>query len=123
LLSMNINQPRIMTGLLAGYCHFTGHWFKLGLLNIPESDRSKQASETASHVLCDCYTLATLRYWHLGWHFTEQMTEDISVSRILHFVLRYGAAWCTNTGAEQRIKYGQSACVTMCPPSVYSILF
>jgi hypothetical protein len=25
LLSMNINQPRIMTGLLAGYCHFTGH--------------------------------------------------------------------------------------------------
>jgi hypothetical protein len=23
LLSMNINQPRIMTGLLAGYCRFT----------------------------------------------------------------------------------------------------
>jgi hypothetical protein len=23
LLNMNINQPRVMTGLLAGYCHFT----------------------------------------------------------------------------------------------------
>jgi len=34
----------------------------------------------------------------------ELVSEDISVSRILHFVLRYGAARCMNTGAEQRIK-------------------
>jgi hypothetical protein len=47
LLSMNINQPRIMAGLLAGYFHFTGHLFKLGLVNIPECDRCKQALEIA----------------------------------------------------------------------------
>ena len=35
LLSMNINQPRIMTGLLAGYGLLKGHLFRLGLVNIP----------------------------------------------------------------------------------------
>jgi hypothetical protein len=59
----------------------------VGLVNSPECDRCKQASETASHVLCDCEALATLRFRHLGHHFMEPGGfEDISVSKILHFV-------------------------------------
>jgi hypothetical protein len=42
---------------------------------------------TASHMLCDCETLATLRLRHLGHHFVKPGDfEDISVSKILHFV-------------------------------------
>ena len=41
----------------------------------------------ASHALCDCEILATLRYWHLGCQFMKPNDfEDISVSKILHFV-------------------------------------
>jgi hypothetical protein len=87
LLSLNINQLRILTGLLTGHCHLKVHLFKLGLVNSPECDRCKQASETASHVLCDCKALAALRFRYLGCHFTKPGDfKDISVSRILHFV-------------------------------------
>jgi hypothetical protein len=76
-----------MTGLLTGHCHLKGHLFKLWLVNSPECNTCKQASETASHVLCDCESLATLRFRHLGHHFMKQGDfEDISVSKILHFV-------------------------------------
>jgi hypothetical protein len=54
LLNLSRNQLRIMTGLLTGHCHLKGCLFKLGLVNSPECDRCKQASEIASHVLCDC---------------------------------------------------------------------
>jgi hypothetical protein len=76
-----------MTKLLTGKCHLKGHLFKLGLVNSPECNRYKQASEMASHILCDCDALATLRFRHLGHHFTKPGDfEDISVSKILHFV-------------------------------------
>jgi hypothetical protein len=40
----------------------------------------------ASHVLCDCVELATLRFQHVGHHFMKPDDfEDISV-RILHYV-------------------------------------
>jgi hypothetical protein len=58
LLNPSRNQLR-MTGLLTGHCHLKGHLFKLGLVNSPKCNRCKQASETASHVLCDCEALAT----------------------------------------------------------------
>ena len=87
LLNLSRNQIRIMTGLLTGHCHLKGHLFKLGLVNSPEYNRCKQASEMASHVLCDCEALATLRFRHLGHHFMKPGDfEDISVSKILHFV-------------------------------------
>jgi hypothetical protein len=42
---------------------------------------------TASHVPCDCEALATLSFRHLGHHFMKRDDfEDISVSKILHFV-------------------------------------
>jgi hypothetical protein len=76
-----------MTGLLTGHCHLKGHLFKLGLVNSPKCNRCKQASETASHVLCDCEALATLRFRHLGHHFMKAGDfEDISVSKMLNFV-------------------------------------
>jgi hypothetical protein len=75
-----------MTGLLTGHCHLKGHLFKLGLINIPECDRYKEVSDTASHVLCDCEALATLRFRHLGLHFMRPGDfKNIPVSRILHF--------------------------------------
>jgi hypothetical protein len=55
----------------------------MGLVNSSECERCKQASETASHVLCDCEALATLRERHLGYHFMQQGDfEDITVSKI-----------------------------------------
>jgi len=45
----------------------------------------------ASHVVCDCEALATLRLGHLAHHFMETgYNEDICVSQILHFVQGVG---------------------------------
>jgi hypothetical protein len=75
-----------MTGLLTGHCHLKGHLFNLELVNNPKCDRCKQASDTASHVFCDCEALATSRFTHLGHHFMKPGDfEDISVSKIPHF--------------------------------------
>ena len=84
LLNLSRNQLRIFTGLVTGHCQLKGH---LGLVNISKCDRCMQASETTSNVQCDSQTLATIRSRHLGHHFMKPSDfEDISVSRILHFV-------------------------------------
>jgi len=84
LLNLSRNQVRILTGLLTRHCHLKGHLFELGLVNSPGCDRCKQASETATHILCDCEVLATLRYRHLDCRFMKPGDfEDISVSKIL----------------------------------------
>jgi len=45
----------------------------------------------ASHVLCECEALITLRYRHLGCHFLKPGDfEKISVSKILNFVQGVG---------------------------------
>jgi len=50
-------------------------------------DTCKQVSQTASHILCDCEALATLRFRYLGHHCMQPGEfEDISFSRILHFI-------------------------------------
>jgi hypothetical protein len=66
LLSISRIQLRITTGLLTGHCHLKGHLFKNGLVYSPKCDRCKQASEMASHVLCDHVELATLRFRHVS---------------------------------------------------------
>jgi hypothetical protein len=59
--------------------------------NSPKCDRYKQASETASHILCDCEALAALRIRHLGQPVMKPGDlDDISVSRILHCVQSAG---------------------------------
>jgi hypothetical protein len=91
LLNLSRNQLKILTGLLTGHCHLKGHLCNLGLVNSPECDRCKQASQVASHVLCDCEALATLRIMHLAHYFMKPCDfEDISVSKILHFVQGVG---------------------------------
>ena len=63
----------------------------MGLVNSPDCDRCKQASETTSHILCDSEATATLRFRHLDHHFMKPGAfEDISVSKILQFVQSVG---------------------------------
>jgi hypothetical protein len=80
LLSLSRNRLRIMTGVPKGHCHLKGHLFKLGLENSPEHDRHKQASETASHILCDREALAILRIRHLGCHLCNKVILQTSLS-------------------------------------------
>ena len=81
LLDLSRNQIRLITGLLTEYCHLKGHLLKLVLVNSPECDGCKQASEMASRILCHCEALATLRYRYLSHHFMKPGdSEDISVS-------------------------------------------
>jgi hypothetical protein len=86
LLKLSRNRLRTMTGLLTGHCNLKGHLFNLGLVMSPKCNRWKQTCEMASHVLCDCEALATVRFRHLGHFMRLGNFEDISVSRILHFV-------------------------------------
>ena len=72
-----------MMGLLTGHCHLKGHPFKLELTHSPGCNRFKQASETASHILCYCKVLAILRLRHICQHFKKQDDlQNISISRI-----------------------------------------
>jgi hypothetical protein len=88
---LNRNQLRILTGLFTGHCHLNGHFFKLELVDSPDCDRCKQASETASHVLGDCEALAAIRFRYMGHHFMKpEDFKGISVSRLLHFVQSAG---------------------------------
>ena len=50
LTELNLSRihRRVMTGLLTGHCHLTGHLFKLGLVDISECARRKHASGKAS---------------------------------------------------------------------------
>jgi hypothetical protein len=66
LLNLSRNKLQTKMGLLRGHCHLKGHLHKLGLVNSPECDRCKHASEAASHALCDCEALAALRFTRLG---------------------------------------------------------
>jgi hypothetical protein len=91
LLSLSRNQLRIRTGLVTGHCHLEGHLFKLGLVDSPESERCKKASETALHVLGDCEALAAIRFRYLGYHFMKPGDfKDTFLSRLLHFVQSAG---------------------------------
>jgi hypothetical protein len=59
----------------------------LGLVQVLECDRCKQAFETAWYVPCACEALASLRFRHLGCHFMKPSDfEDISFSKVLHFI-------------------------------------
>jgi hypothetical protein len=113
-----------MTGLLIGHCHLKGHLFKLELVNSPECNRCKQASKTASHILCDCEALATFKIQALGSSFdaTRWLWRHIYRQDTV-LCSRCRAARCIR--AAQRIKCGWSAWVTNVPTLhvSYFILF
>jgi hypothetical protein len=122
LLSLNRNQLRILTGLFTGHCHLKGHLFKLGLVDSPECDRCKQASETASHFLGDCEALAAIRFRYLGYHFMKPGDfKDISVSRLLHFVQSVGQLTNEYKGCTKDQKW--SMCMGRSVARPTSILF
>jgi hypothetical protein len=88
--------------------------FKLELVDSPECDRCNQASEMASHVLCDCEALAALRFRYLGHYFMKPGDfKDISVSRLLYS--KCGAAKHMNIRAAQKIRNGQCAWDALVP--------
>jgi hypothetical protein len=87
LLKLNRNQLRWVTGLLAGHCHLNGHLFKMRLTNSPTCKSCLEIDESATHILCDCETIAYLRFLHLGHYFMEPGDyQHAPVSKILHFI-------------------------------------
>ena len=113
-----------MIGLLAGHSHIKGHLFKLGLVNSPVFDGCKQAYVMASHVLCHCEALVTLRFRHLGHHFMKPDDfEDISVSKTLHCVQDVGLLnGCANGLHIISIPVGSLQCLPFCI-LFYSVIF
>jgi hypothetical protein len=57
---MPINLYEWVVGLLTGHCHLKGHLLKLGLSDSPTFERCQEENETATHILCECETLACL---------------------------------------------------------------
>jgi hypothetical protein len=58
----------------------------MGLVNSPECERCKKASKQPD-TFSVTEALVTLRYRDMGWHRMKPGSfEDISVSKILHFV-------------------------------------
>jgi hypothetical protein len=60
-----------VVGLLTGHCHLKGHLFKLGLTDDPICESCLEEDESAIHILCDCETVAHVRFRHLGQFFME----------------------------------------------------
>jgi hypothetical protein len=80
-----------MIGLLTGHCHLKGYIFKLGLIDDPTCLRCLEEVESATHVLCDCGTIAYLRFRHLGQYFIEPSNYyDAPLNRALHFTRSIG---------------------------------
>jgi hypothetical protein len=73
-----------------GHCHLKGHIFKLGITDSPICGRCHTETETASHILHECVSLAELKLHCLGKHFMEPSNYDeIPLCKILYFVKRY----------------------------------
>lgn len=67
--------------------HLKGHLFQLVLVGSPRCNRCKQASETASHIVCHCEVPVVLRCRHLDHHSLKPGDFiDISLSKIMHAV-------------------------------------
>jgi len=77
-----------------GHCHLKGYVFKLGLVNSPKCDGCKQASETASHILCFHEGLATLRFTHLVRNFMEPGYRRHPYQQYSALCSRCGGARC-----------------------------
>ena len=57
----------------------------------------------ASHAICDCEALPTLRFRQLGFYFMKPGgLQNITCSRILYIVQGVGAAECVNIRSGQK---------------------
>jgi hypothetical protein len=74
-----------------GHCLLNGHIFKLGLTDDPICERCLEEDESATYVLCDCETIAHLRFRQLGQFFMEPGDYyDAPISKVLQFVRSAG---------------------------------
>jgi hypothetical protein len=90
-LKINRFEARQVTGLSTGHCHLKGHIFKLGITDSPICGRchteTDTVTETASHILHECVSLAELKLHCLGKYFMEPSNYDeIPLCKILYFV-------------------------------------
>jgi hypothetical protein len=70
---------------------FTGHLFKLGLIDDPTCERCLEEDESATHVLCDCEAIAYLRFHHPAQFFTEPgYYYDVLINKVLPFIRSVG---------------------------------
>jgi hypothetical protein len=91
LLKLNRAKLRWMGGLFIGHCHLKEHLLKLGLTDDPTCEGCLEEDESATHVLCDCETIAHLRFHYLLQFFMEPSDfYDAPISKVLHFIQRVG---------------------------------
>jgi len=92
-------------------------------LGLVGSNRYKQASETTSHVLCDCKTLAVLRSGTWAVVSWDQLTSPVFVSKTLHFIQSAGVLNAKAKGCTNDLK--RSRCMGHCgarPTLMYSVI-
>jgi len=71
LLSLNRIQTRFVTGLLTGHNTFRRHLCIKGIGNDHRCRKYGTGEETSIHILCECETLASLRYTYLGYFYLD----------------------------------------------------
>jgi len=75
LLSFNMTQSRVVTGLHTGHITLRRHLYVMRLSNNPTCRKCGSEGETSVQILCECESLASLRNAHLGSFFLD--SEDI----------------------------------------------
>jgi hypothetical protein len=74
LLSFNRTKSRVAIGLLTGHNTLRIHLHITGLSDNPICRKRGTEEETSVHILCECETLASLRYTYLGSFFLTRRT-------------------------------------------------
>jgi hypothetical protein len=91
MLKLNRDQLRWVVGLLTGHCHLKGHLFKLGLTDDPICEKCLKEDESATLILCDCETVANIRFRYLAQFFMEPSDYyDAPIDKVLHFIRGVG---------------------------------
>ena len=81
LLSFIRTQSRVVIGLLTGHNTLRRHLYVMGLSNNLTCRKCGTEEETSVHILCECETLASLRYTYLStrvlgmgaiWNFAKE---------------------------------------------------
>ena len=62
----NMTQSRVVIGLPTGHNILRRHLHLMGLTNSLLCKRCRAEDDTLAHILCDCVTLASLKYVYLG---------------------------------------------------------
>jgi hypothetical protein len=65
--------------------------FQLGLTDDPTWELCLEKDESPTHILCDCESIAYLRFRHLGQFFMEPSDYyDAPINKVLHFIRSVG---------------------------------